>query len=215
MTNVQAHFDSKNVIIWDWNGTLLNDVEACHRSVCRILGENGLNEITLDTHREKFLFPIRNFYSDLGFDFDRVSYEELSERYHVIFREEVQNASLFENAKDFLHTTREQGKSHYILSACHQDDLNKQVSEHEIIEHFVAVYGQNDLLAHSKIARGKQLIQDFNINPDDALFIGDTDHDLEVGQALGIETILVAQGHQSYERLSSKHSKVLQSTFFV
>ncbi len=47
-----------------------------------------------------------------------------------------------------------------------------------------------------------------DIDPGQLILVGDTDHDLEVGDALGIDVLLVTGGHQSHARLSKRHSRV-------
>jgi phosphoglycolate phosphatase len=71
------------------------------------------------------------------------------------------------------------------------------------------VFGIEDNRASSKLERGKQLMALSHIPRKDTILVGDTDHDLEVGNALGIEVILVDHGHQSFERLSAAHDKVV------
>jgi len=73
------------------------------------------------------------------------------------------------------------------------------------------VAGLGDIYAVSKIERGQQLIKEFNIDKSNALIIGDTIHDFEVSQKLGVKCILVADGHQSVERLNSTKAVVVPS----
>ncbi len=44
--------------------------------------------------------------------------------------------------------------------------------------------------------------------------IGDTDHDLEVGNELGIDVLLIADGHQSFEKLKNVHDNVIETRIF-
>jgi phosphoglycolate phosphatase len=63
------------------------------------------------------------------------------------------------------------------------------------------------------VERGKRLMREHRLDAAEILFVGDTDHDLEVGKTLGVDTLLIAEGHQSYERLSEVHHQVLKSRF--
>jgi hypothetical protein len=56
-------------IIWDWNGTLLNDITICIKSMNILLKERTLPLISEDKYRDIFTFPVRNYYEQLGFDF--------------------------------------------------------------------------------------------------------------------------------------------------
>ena len=63
--------------------------------------------------------------------------------------------------------------------------------------------GQTDIMGHSKVARAKEYMQRMHLDPQEALFIGDTDHDAEVAEAVGSPCVLLLGGHQS-ERVLKK-----------
>ena len=58
-------------IIWDWNGTLLNDLTLCVDLLNVSLEKRKLPEMTEEKYRKKFLFPIKTFYESIGFDFSK------------------------------------------------------------------------------------------------------------------------------------------------
>jgi phosphoglycolate phosphatase len=74
---------------------------------------------------------------------------------------------------------------------------------------FDHAFGINDKYAASKLNRGEELIGISKVPKNQTILIGDTLHDLEVGQHLGIDVLLVSHGHQSVDRLRSKHDAVL------
>lgn len=49
----------KNIkhIIWDWNGTLFDDVDICVDNINWLLKKYNLPEITKEKYREIFTFP--------------------------------------------------------------------------------------------------------------------------------------------------------------
>ena len=79
-------------ILWDWNGTLLDDVEICRAVLNGMLGRRGIAPVSLDRYREIFTFPIREYYRLAGFDFSRESYETLAEEYMRIYPREARRA---------------------------------------------------------------------------------------------------------------------------
>lgn len=213
MNAVQAYLQGKSYshIIWDWNGTLLNDFQLCHDILCAELSDAGLPKILPESHRELFRFPVRDFYESVGFDFKSTSYESLAKKYMDRYRAEVLKCELFEEAEQFLEKTWKEGVSHAILSAAPEKDLRKLVEHHGIGKYFTHIFGLVDDYAASKVERGKDLIRTWQIDPNEALLIGDTDHDLEVGNALGVDVLLIADGHQSFEKLCRVHGEVLKS----
>ena len=62
-------------IIWDFNGTVLDDVEAGIRSVNDMLAARGLPVITsVAQYRELFSFPVIDYYRRLGLDVEKEDY---------------------------------------------------------------------------------------------------------------------------------------------
>ena len=85
-------------VIWDFNGTVYNDVDACIRSANRLLTAHGLTPFsTVTEYRERFGFPIIDYYRRMGFDFDVTPYDELAVEWVDYYMEETStpaNASL-------------------------------------------------------------------------------------------------------------------------
>ena len=103
------------------------------------------------------------------------------------------------------------GVSHSILSASSQDILDKLVGHHSIGHYFIAVLGQDNHYAYGKVETGKSWINKSGIDPKHTLFIGDTEHDLEVANAIGAHCALLSWGHTSVERLEKKEVNVFNA----
>ena len=56
-------------ILWDWNGTLLDDRWLCVESINKILKKRKMPPILEKTYRKTFCFPVMKYYESLGFDF--------------------------------------------------------------------------------------------------------------------------------------------------
>jgi len=198
-------------IIWDWNGTLIDDVEIALKSVNSLLTENNLPKIDKKKYRDTFGFPIQDYYEEIGFDLNSISFDHLCERFHQEYNKyKIKSGKLFSDTKDHLQYFYE-NKKQSILSAGAQWYLNDWVKSYEIGQYFEHIFGINDDKATSKIYRGKELITKIAATEEKIILIGDTDHDLEVGQSLEIDVLLVANGHQSYQRLKSVHDNVIES----
>ena len=89
-------------VIWDWNGTLLNDVDFCCRIINRILVENNLPVLSLKKYREIFTFPVQNYYQAAGLDFSKISFEVLGKDFIDKKEKKKLSCSLFEKAVDVL-----------------------------------------------------------------------------------------------------------------
>ena len=112
---------------------------------------------------------------------------------------------------DMLMLLQEAGIAQYVLSAAEQDLLESWVEMFNLGRYFSAVYGLPDRLAETKVGRGLGLIRDSGIDPSTSLFIGDTDHDIEVAHALGCRPVIVLQGHQDRTRIQDRDCDVFDS----
>ncbi len=200
-----------SAIIWDWNGTLLNDLELCVSSINVLLEKRNLPKLDSHKYKEVFSFPVRNYYEAIGFDFSIEDFEVPALEFISLYESQVENCTLQPETYDILSFFQEKGIKQFVLSAMHQDMLEKTLKHNGIFHFFEAVAGLGDHFAVSKVERGMQLIRDFSIKKENARIIGDTIHDFEVARELGIRCILIADGHQSEERLKTTGSLVLKT----
>ena len=198
-------------VIWDWNGTLLNDLELCITTINKMLQKRDLPLLDSNSYKEAFSFPVEKYYRTIGFDFEKEDFSVPAGEFIEMYHNSLNECNLHSNVKMILNCFRERGKRQFVLSAMKHTMLEKSLKQKEIYNFFEAVAGLKDHYAVSKIERGKELINDYNIKREKAYMIGDTDHDFEVAQELGIKCILVADGHQSEKRLRETGAKVVDS----
>lgn len=205
------HLDNKAHIIWDFNGTLLNDIDHTVSVVNTLLREHSLKTITSDDYRKIFSFPVIDYYIKLGFDFNKESFESLCDKFIGRFMSGFKESCiLMPEIEKTLVLMKTKMQKQSILSAAEQQGLLEIVNHHQIDKHFDHIYGIDTHYADSKIARGFELLKAAGHKNEHTIIIGDTIHDLEVGQALGIDVVLVGRGHQCATRLRQHHEKVLE-----
>jgi phosphoglycolate phosphatase len=202
-------------IIWDWNGTLIDDVWLCVEILNNILEKRGLNAITIDDYREHFTFPVRDYYVKLGFDFSVEPFEVCGMEFIQDFNKRKFDASLYSKIQLVLDKLSKAGLSHSILSAQNQTTLNESIKYYQLQSRFEGVNGLDDHYASSKINIGKSWIEVLNFNPEEVLMIGDTVHDFEVANAMCTDCMLIASGHNSRERLENTGAPVLDSPLII
>jgi len=195
-------------VIWDFNGTLVDDTALAVRSINVQLSRRGLPLLTVDSYRAVFGFPMTEYYRRLGFDLEVEMLEGLADGFHETYLPGLPECSLHEGVVELLVAMSGAGLSQFVLSAMEEGALRAAIERLGIDHHFTGVYGLGNRLADSKVARGKELLQQFHLRGAETMLIGDTDHDAEVGCALGLSVSLVAQGHQSAERLRATGSPV-------
>ncbi len=198
-------------IIWDWNGTLLNDVDWSVRVVNRMLLKRGLKPLSgVEGYRSVFGFPIVHYYERAGFDFTDEPFEKVAEEYiSLYYSEEGFLCGLHDGVEAALAAFRDQGLSQVILSASKADILAGQVARYPIRDYFDALLGISDIYARSKVEVGRAYMERGEVKR--ALLIGDTEHDFEVARELGADCLLIANGHQPKEKLLRCGVPVLDS----
>lgn len=196
-------------IIWDWNGTLLNDLDFCISTINTLLKKSNLKLVTRNSYKALFSFPVKDYYELIGFDFSKDDFKIRANEFIDLYNSGVKNCNLHSSVIEVLSYFKEKGIRQFVLSAMQHDMLEQTLKHQGIFDYFEGVAGLNNHYAVSKIERGNQLISEFGINQEKATIIGDTNHDFEVAQKLGIDCILIADGHQSEERLKSTGTTVI------
>ena len=196
-------------IIWDWNGTLLDDLDLSLNSVNILLEERNLPILSVERYKDIFRFPVIEYYKDAGFDFEKEPFEVPAKQYVRIYREGVSSVRLFPDVVDTLTYLKEQGYRLIVLSAMRDDNLKLMIEYAGIAHFFDGIFGIKDNYAREKISLGKQLVSDLNLNPSECLMVGDTLHDAEVSEHCGFNCILYTGGHVSRRRLETKNLRII------
>ncbi|MEI8006066.1 MAG: HAD hydrolase-like protein [Bacteroidota bacterium] len=188
-------------IIWDWNGTLLDDAWLCVEVMNGMLKNRGLSMVNLDFYRSVFTFPVRDYYRQLGYDFEKEAFEKVGMEFMVLYNQRQKECRLHKEVLSVLEAFRQQGLGQSILSAREQNELITETIDLGVRAYFTKVYGLDDHYAHGKTDVGLKLIRDLALEPSSLLFVGDTMHDAEVACEIGIDCILIHNGHHNEERL--------------
>ncbi len=182
-------------IIWDFNGTIIDDVEAGILSVNKMLSDRGLPTIKdKDHYREFFRFPIIEYYRALGFDFDAEPYEVLAPIWVELYLENSKRSPLCLGVREAIDLFREHGLHQHVLSASELKMLTEQLNGFGILDSFRSVSGLDNIHAHSKTELAlawKEAHPDAKV-----LLIGDTEHDFTTAKIIGADCALIAGGHQ-------------------
>jgi len=201
----------RTTIIWDWNGTLLDDAEVCHEAINKMLKARNLLELTLEKYRSVFTFPVIEYYKEVGFDFSREEWEPVAMEFINLYLNELPTCGLTPFATQTLERFKEKGYRQAIISAMQHDALLKSVSELGIYEYFDFIGGIGDHYGGGKIDNARNYFNQAGLDPEKITLIGDTIHDSEVAAELHCKCILVATGHQSYQRLQKTGLPVIMN----
>ena len=188
-------------IVWDWNGTLMDDLCLCLNIVNKMLLCRGLDVVDRVKYREVFGFPLRDYCIRIGFDLKRDPFERLSDEFNDMYEMRRCECTLQEGVVDRLSELKNMGIQHTLLSAYGQERLVEIVEFYGLSSLFCEVWGLDNSYGEGKVERGQRCMGELDWQPSEILYVGDTLHDGEVARAMGVDCVLVSHGHQNRQRL--------------
>ena len=196
-------------IVWDWNGTLIDDVSLCVNILNELLADYELPEISIEFYRSNFSFPVSEFYKRIslpchGDEFSRISHSFISK-----YRQKWTTCSLQPNVIKILDFLNKLGLQQSVLSAGNQIDVNKFVNHFELDGYLSQILGTDNIKAEGKIQLGQKFFSASSLEAEQILLVGDTLHDLEVGNHIGCRTLLYSKGHNSKLLISNNNANVI------
>ncbi len=183
-------------IVWDFNGTLFDDVDIGITCVNLLLSRRNLPEIMSVSHyRELFTFPIEEYYRRAGFDFTRESYKSVADEWIREYRSRESEVPLRPDVYPILSKFRTFSIPQTVISASETGFLRFQLSRLGILDFFEETVGIDNAYAAGKaeVAAGWKERR----KPGRVLMIGDTEHDAAVARQNGFDCALVSVGHAS------------------
>lgn len=187
-------------VIWDFNGTLLDDVETSIATVNDSLAKHNLPLTDIEEYRRNITMPIVDYYAK-HFDLSVIPMSELAAGYLSGF--EIHHGLLKpgKGALEALKVLKARGVRQCVVSSYEQGRLESLLREFGMHQFMDGISGAEDTKCESKVQRGARWIKEQGIDPRNALVVGDLTHDFEMAQAMGARCVLFAGGHQDRERL--------------
>ncbi len=196
-----------NNVIWDFNGTIIDDVDIGINALNRLLAKYGFKTVDSKEHyRAIFGFPIKDYYARAGFDFDIVSYETLAPLWVEDYLAHEPEAPIISHVLDSISRLKDARIHQFLVSATEISMLKGQLKSRQLENCFEGIYGLDNIHASSKKDIACDVVRSLDGR---TVMLGDTLHDADCAVAAGADVILIAAGHQSYEKLSaSGHTTV-------
>lgn len=199
-------------VVWDWNGTLLDDlpvvVEAVNLSMARL----GMPPIDEDGYRDHFTRPVRAFYDSI---FARPvtdeEWEKLNDGFHIEYFARVSGAGLTVDTLDALDAAGELGWGQSLLSMSPQDWLERVVSSKGVAERFVLIDGLSGPTGGVKAQHMEEHVQALDIHPQRVVVIGDTPDDAVAARHVGAGVVLYDGGSHHLPHLEGMGAPVAHS----
>ncbi|MDB6027754.1 MAG: Nucleoside triphosphatase NudI [Verrucomicrobiales bacterium] len=181
-------------IIFDWSGTLVDDLPAVLEATNYVFAQCGLKPLTLAEFRAEFCLPFTKFY-------DRYipgrPMAELEGWFHGRFKQVQDNVVALPHAQDFLEFCRQHKIRTFLLSTVHTDHWVVQAKATDLGK-FIDVPYSNIWDKREKI---HDILRENQLDPQETLFIGDMQHDVETAKHGGIFSCAVLTGYNRLEQL--------------
>lgn len=194
-------------VVFDFNGTLLADTNACLEADNHVLKTFGGKPISLKVFRGTFSIPAIDFYAMHGCDKNELTQKskELGKVFHEFYEKRATKIRSRKNAKNVLGWLFENSISSVIISNHTVAGINRQLKRLKIKECISAILANtaldSSMKAMSKRERLENYIKSNNIEKSNIIIVGDTCEEIEIGKNIGINTVAITGGYYSASRL--------------
>lgn len=192
-------------LVWDWNGTLLDDLAIVIEAVNRTIGVFGLSPVTADDYRDHYTRPVRQFYDRL---FGRIVGDEewlrLNTGFHDAYFELAHQVDLAPGARQAIDHLERSGWTQSLLSMSPQDWLDGIVRRLEIHDRFEIVDGLSGPTGGLKAVHLEEHLEQLGVEGSAAVVVGDTPDDVAAARHVGARAILFHGGSHHMEVLDAE-----------
>ncbi|MGW0362368.1 HAD family hydrolase [Streptomyces sp. NPDC002990] len=194
-------------IVWDWNGTLLHDIDAVIAATNASFAELGFAPITLETYRDLYVVPVPKFYERL---MGRMPTDEewllMDATFHRHYWLSAADAALAAGALELLQDWERDGLTQSLLSLAPHEKLVPLVRAHGIHRHFLRVDGRHGPSHTSKaehLVRHLEALEGAGVSAGRTVLIGDAVDDAVAAAHVGARAVLYTGGSHSRRSLES------------
>ncbi len=189
-------------IIFDWSGTLVDDLPATWEATNHVFRNAGIAEMSLDTFRAEFSLPFIHFYERY---LPNHPMPQLEAWFHERFRVAQDKVAPLAHAIEFLEFCRKQRIKCYVLSSVHRSHFQTQSRACGFGEYFDRPY----IEVLDKRKQIHKIIENHQLDPGETLFIGDMQHDIETAQHGGVHSCAVLTGYNKLDQLRASHPDLI------
>ncbi len=193
-------------IIWDYNGTVLDDAYTSVLAVNEMLKARGLKETNLEVYKKTLVMPLTEYYKTVGIYTDDIAL--LSQEFRKYCDIHKDNSRIFDGVYDVILFAKSKGIKNILLSSLYNEHLVEETKKHNIGNWFDIISGLSDKNLGSKSDTARIIFDKNDINPKNTLFVGDLVTDAKTANELGADCILIPNGHTDKARCALACDKV-------
>jgi phosphoglycolate phosphatase-like HAD superfamily hydrolase len=200
-------------VVWDWNGTILDDNDAVVRAVNEVCTAFGRERIDLVFWRSIYRRPLLDCYQELlGRELSAADWAWIDRHYHAAYRELLPTTRLSPGVPEELRRWRDDGGSQSLLSMWFHDELVALVDRHGLTSLFARIDGLRvDVGGHGKSGHLVEHLGALDIDPAQVLLVGDVLDDAVAARAAGTRCVLVTTGVATRAALRTSGVPVVDS----
>jgi len=181
-------------IIFDWSGTLVDDLPAVWEASNYVLTQAGREEMSLEQFRAEFCLPFKIFYDRHTPD---VPMTKLEEWFHGRFRQVQSSVCALPHSQKFLEFCQQHKIRTFLLSTVAADHFAVQEQATGFGKYLDTPY----IGVWDKRQKIHDILKENNLVPEETLFIGDMQHDIETAKHGGIHSCAVLTGYNTLTQL--------------
>jgi phosphoglycolate phosphatase len=181
-------------IIFDWSGTLVDDLPAVWQATNYVFSQAGLPELTLEQFRAEFCLPFTKFYSRYT---PHLPLPQLESWFHGHFKQIQHSVNELPHAREFLEFCRRRSLRTFLLSTIHRDHFAVQTARNGFAQFLDRPY----LEVWDKRTKIREILAENKLRSQETLFIGDMQHDIETAKHGGIFSCAVLTGYNRLDQL--------------
>jgi phosphoglycolate phosphatase-like HAD superfamily hydrolase len=189
-------------VVWDWNGTLVEDLPVVVESVNAALDAIGEVPITEDDYRAHFTRPVARFYEQLlERSISTAEWDILDRVFHDRYREALDRIPLAIDAADAIDEVRARGWTQSILSMWWEDELLDVVARHGLVDFMELVQGNVDDPGGAKAGHLLRHVSTLGLDVGSVVMIGDSTDDAAAAGVVGTACVLYDGGSHHLDDL--------------
>ena len=200
---------NKNLILWDWNGTIVDDAWLFVEILNFFLKQTKNTPVSINDYRQLFCFPLEDFYKKINLYDNRESFNKISEQFIKLYRKRSCEPKLIGGIIDVVRSCSYNNTLCLTLSAQNNIDLKNSIKHYKLCSFFNSVFGVDNIMARGKVDLARRVVDKYKA--DKVLVVGDTSLDYDVACAIGADCYLVSWGHYNVERLDVLPAPVFSS----
>lgn len=194
MPNRQTPQPAVRGILFDWNGTLLDDLPHAYRGWMACFALLGVPKITLIQFRRTYRLPWQAFYRDHGVRRARLG--QVGKKLDATYRRHQHGVSLTRGAKMLIRDLHRQGVRLGILSDDPEREIIRRLKR-EGLRRYFSFIGTSETYAPKPSPAGvRAFVRSQRLKPAETLFIGDLADDIRAGRAAGVRSVAYLGGWQ-------------------